>query len=336
MCAVDFRAAKQKSKKRMSADEVYCLGTFPNAQPGWLWVEGNTPWGGLYEKSTGLHNGKHYWFRQTLVPSMGTCFIYHRLAVGWVLDATHLVTTNVTETTKYVPLWPMKWPRTGLMRLTDPNGRETADRLHRVWEMAFFERYRTVLSERCRNFCNYDDRCISRLKEACKGDLDVYPASVCECFRTDTFYAALAEKLISDTQLTGATQNLLDLRPQCLWSPCRTSSVRRSTQGGDCPDLAICNAKSEVVVEAGGLILTNSLDNSATCLFDVNGNFYQIDNSNASQYTDGLVTGRGGNSRTYFQQHYGFDLNNRIVVLVLLMIALAIGITLVAAAAKTK
>lgn len=314
----------------MAADEAYCLGTFPNARPGWLWVEGGSLYGGLYEKSVGLHNGKHYWFRQTLEPTMGTRFVYHRLAVGWVLGATHLVSTTVTETSEYVRLWLMKWPHRGLLRPTDPNGHETADRSYRVWEYAFFERYRTVLSERCRNFCNFEERCVGRLKEACNGDLDVRPSSVCECFRTDAFYAALAEKLIEDTQLTGAKQNLLDMRPQCLWSPCRTSCVRRSTLDGDCPHLNICNAKSELTVESGGMILTNSLDLAATCVFDVNGNHYQIDNSKESEDLDGLVT--GGNTRSYLREQFGFDLKNPIVLLVLLMIGLAIMITVVAGA----
>lgn len=78
------------------------------------------------------------------------------------------------------------------------------------------------------------------------------------------------------------------------------------------------------------MILTNSLDLAATCVFDVNGNHYQIDNSKESEDLDGLVT--GGNTRSYLREQFGFDLKNPIVLLVLLMIGLAIMITVVAGA----
>ena len=304
--------------------EDYCLRTTfaPSGRTGWLWVESEPPWGGLYEPA-----GNRVWFHQCPAPDMGTRLVYPNGSSQWVLGTTHLVTTRVESITDTVPLQPMLWPKKSRLDVGVPNCYESADKLQRVWEFSFFKRYRTVLSGACQRYCNGRADCLTHLQTACdtsgSDTIDTSGSDVCECFREQTFYDALHKKLSEDNNLS-PTSALIDNRPPCLWGHCNRSTLRYDMGGRQCPDLAVCNATAKLTVEQGSVILAGQVNVAATCIFKQDGTRYEIEDEKVTPLFDGFVGARGGNALAFWKDHYGFDLQNPVVLAVCGMLILAV------------
>ena len=308
--------------------DSYCLHTFaPNGRNGWLWVEGDQPWGGLYEKGDGNHNGRGFWFRQYKLSdesTSGTRFVCFQ-GLWWFAE-TSILTTTVPSPSNVAYRVNLQPPSTSALGGAQPNGYVSSDGRQNVWDYSFFMKYRTVISPTCQQFCSANTACEPSMYTACDGSLNTTGwTTACECFRPQPFYRKLA-KAIAEGH--GVGYDMVDDRPMCVHSGCRNSAVRLYA-GTGCRSVTSCNA-SATLTQTGGITIGNSTV-SASCTFNGDGGVVieqteEVENVDPSHL---ILGSKSGNLLASLEHNYGFNFRNPFVRLVCVMVIAAILVVIV-------